>query len=207
MPARRPDIILASASPRRKTLLAGIYPRFIVRHPKVNEATDGLNEPWQVAEELARRKARSAAAGAPNALVISADTITVIGDEIVGKPSSPEHAVEILRRLSGTAHSVITGVCLIYTPKHVEKTSHEETRIRMRVLKESDIDEYVGSGEGMGKAGAYAIQETGDRFVEGYDGSFSNIVGLPVELTRRLIRELEEEGGFRSGMMEEAGAR
>jgi len=183
-----------------------LFHDFRVVTPEVDEMIENGLDAALLAEELAKRKARGVAAHASEALVIGADTLTVLGDEIIGKPSSPEHATEILRRLSGTEHSVITGVCLIYTPRGLEKYGYDETAITMRELSESEIGEYVQSGEAMGKAGAYAIQEKGDRFVTGYSGSFSNIVGLPLELVRKLAVEIEDETGIRLPMVEEPSA-
>jgi len=204
MTANAPEVVLASASPRRKALMAKLFRDFRVVVPEVDERISRGVAPALVAEELARRKASTVSPDAPEALVIGADTITVLGDEIIGKPSSPSHAREILQRLSGTEHSVITGVSLIYAGHGLEKAGHEETVITMRELTGAEIDEYVDSGEAMGKAGAYAIQEKGDRFVAGYSGSFSNIVGLPLELVRRLAGEIEEEAGIRLPMSEAA---
>ena len=183
-----------------------LFHDFRVVAPEVDEMIENGLDAALLAEELAKRKAHGVAASASEALVIGADTLTVLGDEIIGKPSSPEHAREILRRLSGTEHSVITGVCLIYTPRGLEKYGHDGTAITMRELSEREIGEYVQSGEAMGKAGAYAIQEKGDRFVAGYSGSFSNIVGLPLELVRKLAWEIEDETGIRLPMVEEPSA-
>jgi len=203
---KAPEVILASASPRRRSLMGKLFGDFRVAVPEVDERVAAGPEPAFVAEELAKRKAEAVASGAANALVVGADTITVLGDEIMGKPRSPRHAREMLHRLSGTKHSVITGVCLILTEPRMEKVGHEETAITMRELNETEIDDYVESGEAMGKAGAYAIQEKGDRFVAGYSGSFSNIVGLPLRLVRKLAREIEGEAGIHLPMTEEASA-
>ena len=95
---------------------------------------------------------------------------------------------------------------MIYTPRGLEKSGHDETAITMRELSDTEIDEYVQSGEAMGKAGAYAIQEKGDRFVAAYSGSFSNVVGLPLELVRKLAGEIEDEAGIRLTMVEDPSA-
>jgi len=109
--------------------------------------------------------------------------------DILGKPESREDAVRILRTLSGSRHRVITGVCLICVSEGWRQTDSDTTWVEMRPMSEHEIADYVASGEAMGKAGAYAIQETADRYVTKVDGSFSNVVGLPVELLQRMLGE------------------
>ncbi|NUN51743.1 MAG: Maf family protein, partial [Planctomycetaceae bacterium] len=116
------------------------------------------------------------------ALVLGADTVVALdGGRILDKPADREEAASHLRSLSGTTHSVITGVCLREEPGGGEEVFHAETRVTMRPLSAEEVAAYAGSGEGLGKAGGYALQENGDRFVTRLEGSRSNVVGLPVE--------------------------
>lgn len=177
-------LVLASASPRRRALLEGAGLRFEVRPADVpEEAPPGTPAP-ALARELAVRKARAASAGLGigPALVLGADTVVALDDgRLLGKPRDRAEAERHLRALSGTTHSVVTGVCLRDAPGGAEEVFHAETRVTMRRLGEEEILAYVAGGEGLDKAGGYAIQEGADRFVTRVDGSRSNVVGLPVE--------------------------
>jgi len=184
-------LILASASPRRRMLLREAGYDFEVVEPPLAEPEDELSDlsPARQAEALAYFKARSVAESNPGCCILAADTIVSVGGRVLGKAGDAVEAGRMLRTLSGTRHSVITGVALI-GPDGRRLISSDTTRVTMRELSEQEIASYVASGEWIGKAGAYAIQETADRFVESLDGSFSNVVGLPMELTKRMIREL-----------------
>lgn len=183
------ELILASGSARRRALLAELGLSFTVRAPDVDETpTPGL-APEQVAVELALRKARAVAAS-PSARVLAADTLVVAADgELLGKPLDAEDARRILKRLSGTTHRVITGTALLRHDPPLEIARATVTYVTMRPMSSAEIDAYVLSGESFGKAGAYAIQEHGDRFVTSISGSWSNVVGLPVEVVRELLEE------------------
>jgi septum formation protein len=176
-------LILASASPRRRALLeeAGIAFRVVV--PGVPEHEPERGDPHAVAAANARRKAE-AVAGEP---VLAADTVVAVGDRLLGKPADEAEARESLRALSGTTHRVVTAVALKAGGQVRVRTV--ETRVTMRPLAEAEILAYARSGEGLGKAGGYAIQETADRFVTRLDGPFDNVVGLPVDTVRSLLRE------------------
>ncbi|MCS7049259.1 MAG: Maf family protein [Verrucomicrobiae bacterium] len=185
------DIILASASPRRQQLLRELGLRFRVVVPVgITEQVDGL-PPATLAMENARRKAAAVAANHPEALVIGADTIVVQGTRIFGKPGSIEEADAMLCALAGHRHDVITGVCLIHRPFDLELLFHEVTAVWMRPLTEPQRREYLALINPLDKAGAYAIQEHGDRIIERIEGSYSNVVGLPIE---RLKASLEKLG-------------
>jgi septum formation protein len=145
--------------------------------------------PQADAEALAERKADAVARGRAVGVVLGADTIVTDGTRIYGKPRDRAHAIEILSRLSSRPHRVITGVCLIDGGTGRRRTASESTQVTMRAMTRAEIEAYVDSGEAMGKAGAYAIQETGDRFVTRVDGSLSNVVGLPVELLTRMLAD------------------
>lgn len=149
-----------------------------------------LLSPQQVAQSLAYFKARSVWADHPRAWVLGADTIVVAGGQILGKPADRDHAREILTLLAGTRQSVITGVCLL-GPRGQRRIECETTFVTMRAATPAEIEAYLDSGEWQGKAGAYAIQETGDRFVQSVEGSFSNVVGLPMELVTRMLNDVQ----------------
>ena len=145
--------------------------------------------PHEAAMELARRKARAVAAGAPGAVVLGADTVVSAGGRLIGKPASRSDAIEILTLLAGSRHAVITGVCLLDSATGRERVDSVRTWVTMRPMSRRRIEAYVDSGEADGKAGAYAIQETADRYVERLEGSFTNVVGLPLERVEEMLAE------------------
>jgi septum formation protein len=136
---------------------------------------------------LAEAKARAVAAAAGAGIVLGADTIVVIDGQVLGKPATVEDARAMLRRLAGREHEVITGVAVVDAATGRTAAAAVVTRVRMHAYDAAAIDAYVATGEPMDKAGAYAIQEGGERLVAGYDGSYTNVVGLPVAETRRLL--------------------
>jgi septum formation protein len=182
-------LILASGSPRRRALLEEANIPFRVVVPAVEEDEPERGDARAVALANARRKALAV----PGDLVLAADTVVALGDRLLGKPRDETHARELLRALSGTTHAVVTAVALKAMGQLHERCV--ETRVTMRALREAEIDAYARSGEGMGKAGAYAIQETADRFVTRLDGPFDNVVGLPVAAVRELLREARVDSG------------
>ena len=146
--------------------------------------------PAQQAESLSYFKARSVADLHPDGLVLGADTVVAVGGQVLGKPTDADDARRMLRTLSSTRHCVITGVTLL-GPQRQRLIASEVTYVTMRPMSEQDIEDYIASGEWEGKAGAYAIQETAqDRFVLKVEGSYSNVVGLPMELVTRMLDEL-----------------
>ncbi len=179
----RVRLTLASASPRRRRLLAEAGIPCSVQVPRVGEEAPERGDPHAVALRNAHAKARAVPGGA----VLAADTVVALGDRLLGKPSDGPDARRILATLSGTTHRVVTGVVLRAAGRLFERSV--ETGVTMRPLSEEEIDGYVASGEPMGKAGAYAVQETGDRFVVALDGPFDNVVGLPMDAVRALLRE------------------
>jgi len=186
-------LVLASSSPRRRQLLAEAGFRFDVVDPPIDEPSDLGPAVAAVkrAEALAYFKARSVADRVPQALVLGADTIVAAagpGQEVLGKPLDASDAERMLRRLSGTRHMVITGVSLL-GPGGYRRIASDVTFVTMRKMTEDELRQYVQSGEWEGKAGAYAIQETADRFVVNVEGSFSNVIGLPMELVARILAE------------------
>jgi septum formation protein len=187
-------LVLASASPRRRELLASRGLAFeVVPPPLVEPAGAEHVGPVQRAEALAFFKARAVARLRPGAWVLGADTLVALGDRVLGKPAGPAAARRMLRALSGTRHAVITGVALLGPERRL--LASRTTHVTMRPLFEADIEAYLASGEWVGKAGAYAIQETADRFVERVEGSFTNVVGLPVELVDRLLARAAQPAG------------
>ena len=180
--------MLASASPRRRELLAGLGLTPPVRPVEVDETPlDG--EP---AADCVLRLARAKAAARVGAgeLVLAADTLVVLDGEILGKPAGPAEARRMLARLAGRDHLVMTGVAVRDGDSGREASAVETTRVTVGALGEARIADYVATGEPLDKAGAYAIQGLGALFVEAVDGNYSNVVGLPLPLTRRLVAEL-----------------
>lgn len=181
-------LVLASASPRRRELLTQLGVAFRVQAADVDETPPPRASPEAAAREIARRKALAVLASARGATVLAADTIVVAADgEFLGKPADAADARRMLGKLSGTTHRVVTGVCLARAGGEPQSAS-ESTSVTMRTLLPAEIGAYVASGESEDKAGAYAIQETGDRFVTRVDGSWTNVVGLPMETVVRMLR-------------------
>ena len=191
--AQRPSLILASASPRRLQLLdqIGVTPDQMI--PADLDETPRKGEaPRSLATRLAREKAEVAARAArlkgdsAGALVLAADTVVAVGRRILPKPELVDEAAACLRLLSGRAHKVFTGICLI-TPKNARRERLVETRVRFKRLSRADFDAYLASGEWRGKAGGYAIQGKAGAFVLKVIGSPSNVVGLPLQETLNLL--------------------
>jgi septum formation protein len=185
-------LVLASASPRRRELLAEAGYSFEVIPSEVDEsefARTRIN-PRRHAEELALAKARNVAPQRPDALVIGADTIVHLRGEIIGKPADAAEAERITRKLFAEPHEVITGLALVRLCDHTEIVRSEVTIVYPRRLTEEQIAAHIAGGTWQGKAGAYAIQETGDELVDHLEGSLTNVVGLPLELLQRLLAQL-----------------
>ncbi|MCL2146315.1 MAG: Maf family protein [Synergistaceae bacterium] len=182
-------VILASASPRRKDLLSLIGCIFETYSPNVDETIMESETPESVCRRLSVLKAESASKLFAGDLIIAADTLVVIDNEIFGKPSGADEARLMLNMLSGREHKVITGLTIIYGDKITTET--ETTSVWFRYLSEDDIKSYISTGEYHGKAGAYAIQGYASLFIERIDGDYFNVVGLPLQ---RLSRMLEKIG-------------
>ncbi|MCP4376240.1 MAG: septum formation protein Maf [bacterium] len=186
-------LILASSSPRREMLMRQAEIPCRVVHPPIpepNDIDDGLT-PVGLAEALAYFKATAVQRFHPSEVILGADTVVSVGMEILGKADNPSEASAMLNKLSGTRHEVITGVALL-APNGWRTITSETTHVTMRTITPQEIDQYVSSNEWCGKAGAYAIQETGDRFVVNLEGSFSNVVGLPMELVTRMFAVFDQ---------------
>jgi septum formation protein len=186
----KPQIILASASPRREHLLREMGLRFLVVRPDDIEELSGGAAPDVLAMHNAQRKARAVAGRHPDSIVIGADTIVVLAGKIFGKPRDREDAGRMLGQLAGQRHEVITGVCLIHRSLDTELVFADTTHVWMRVLSSADISDYLAKVNPLDKAGAYAIQEFGEGIVERIDGSYSNVVGLPIERLRATLERL-----------------
>lgn len=183
-----PMLVLASASPRRQELLRNAGVAFEVQPADICENPLPGESARECAERLAREKALFVAHKRPGEVVLGADTVVVIDDEMLGKPADSVDAVRMLRLLSGRAHQVTTGVCLIVDGRC--SISSETTTVTMSRISERAIREYVATGEPMDKAGAYAIQGIASRWIPRIDGDYSNVVGLPVALVYRMMSEL-----------------
>ncbi len=192
-------IILASGSPRRRELMLGAGYAFEVVRPEIEEpgapAEGGGAAAGYWAESLAYIKAAAVALRYPEALVIGADTIVRHGETLVGKPRDLADARRILTNLFGGRNEVITGVALICAAARWRVVTHVVTELVMRPMDEAELEDYLASGAWRDKAGAYALQEGGDRFVQSISGSESNIVGLPMERLGELIGEFAREVG------------
>lgn len=159
---------------------------FIVRVPGVEEVRGAAESPEDYVRRLARDKAR-AAASTPEEFVLAADTVVVVDDSVLEKPSSGADAGTMLRRLSGRSHVVLTGVCLLHNGQSREEVA--STRVFISALSDAEIRDYCVSGEPMDKAGAYAIQGLASKFIERIDGCYFNVVGLPISLVYRMLKQ------------------
>ena len=198
-------LVLASASPRRQELLRSAGIAITVQPTNIPETPLEGENPKVFAERLAREKAWAIFKQRPNEFVLGADTIVVVDGQILGKPANAADAERMLRLLSGRWHEVTTGVCLmgprlaaspdegtVGTPKHdsaLGDTRSETTRVTMSAFSDEEIQAYVATGEPMDKAGAYAIQGMASRWIPRIEGDYSNVVGLPVALVYKMLRE------------------
>ncbi|HEY8417761.1 MAG TPA: nucleoside triphosphate pyrophosphatase [Limnochordales bacterium] len=182
-------IVLASASPRRQRLLAETGLPFTVAVPAVDEEAVGGSSPKELAEQRAWHKAQAVARTLSEGLVIGADTIVVCQGQVLGKPRDAEDAKRLLAFLSGRSHRVITGVCVCQAPAGRCLVDSACTKVRFRRLEPDEIERYVATGEPMDKAGAYGIQGRGALLVAGIVGDYFNVVGLPLTLLARLLKE------------------
>lgn len=183
-----PRFVLASGSPRRRELLSEAGYQFEIATLPVDEVAYG----WLTIRELtmwnAGRKAARISETAPDAIVLAADTLVTIDNTVLGKPSDLEDAVRILRRLSGRPHEVWTAVRIIHAARARSQSFHEMSRVYFRNLGESAIRKYLAKIDPLDKAGAYAAQGFGTEIIERIEGSYSNVVGLPMEKTKAVLR-------------------
>jgi septum formation protein len=179
------SFVLASSSPRRKEILARVGFSFEVRDSGITEEFERTQTSVGSPKILALAKAQAAAAANPGPLVVGADTLVMVGDHVLGKPTGIEDARRMLELLSGRTHAVVTGVALAQSDRTV--ADEERTDVRFRSLSDSEVKWYLDSAEPWDKAGAYAIQGRGSVLVERIEGSFLNVVGFPVSLFVRLL--------------------
>lgn len=175
--------ILASASPRRKELLENMGCEFSIRVSDAEEVSEGLS-PKETALYNARSKALAVAGECPGLPVLGADTVVEVDGVIYGKPRDEAHAMEMLRRLAGRSHNVLTAIAFVKDGQVFSQV--EATEVRFAGMTDEEIESYVATGEPMDKAGAYAIQGRAEAWVEGIYGSWSNVVGLPLYRLRVL---------------------
>jgi septum formation protein len=183
-----PPLILASASPRRVELLRQVSLDFKVVPGDVPEIHHEQLTARELSQVNAYRKARPVAKKFPDALVLGADTLVYLETALFGKPATLEEAFGMLERLQGRTHQVVTGICLLHLRTHRQALFAESTSVTFHALDDVRIRQYLSSVNPLDKAGAYAIQEEGDVIVEKIAGSYTNVVGLPLE---RLAAELE----------------
>jgi septum formation protein len=185
-------LILASASPRRAEILRNAGIRFEICSAGVNESPLGNELPGDYVRRLALAKALSAATvnrdRADPPVILGADTVVVVDGEILGKPASPDDARRMLRRLSGKIHEVHTGLALLWNCGSKRSVAEEITRVHFAALRDREIEEYIASSEPFDKAGAYAIQGVGGRYVTRIEGCYFNVMGLPLARLYSLLR-------------------
>jgi septum formation protein len=186
-------LVLASGSPRRAEILRAVGWPFEATPPEVDETRRAGERPEDYVRRLAREKAEAGAAARLFGLVLGADTVVVVGEELLGKPRDEEDARRMLRTLSGRWHEVLTGVALVRAETGRAVVGLERTRVRFAEMSDEEIRWHVATGEPLDKAGAYAIQGRAALFIEAIDGDYWNVVGLPVRLVYELARK-EESG-------------
>ena len=184
------QLILASASPRRRELLTNLNFPFEVVPADIDESFTSEDEPFDLVRRLSTTKAATVAQNYPDALVLAADTVVVYRDEILGKPETAEENLDFITRLSGHTHEVFTGHALMLGDKRADRVV--QTAVRFRKLSEGEIERYVATGEGMDKAGGYAIQGYGSALVREVRGCYFNVVGLSIPN----VAELAQTFGF-----------
>lgn len=195
--AQEQNLILVSASPRRRELLKRLGFQFEVKPADVDERAIEYKSPRELAMKAAYQKVLSKASElTPSSILVGCDTIVVLDGTVFGKPANADEALQMLRTLSGRRHSVISGVAVKATPSSVLLDA-EESYITFRELSEREIREYVESGEPMDKAGAYAIQGGARAFVEKIEGNYWNVVGLPIHKLLDMLSQYMDVGEYR----------
>jgi septum formation protein len=199
-----PRVILASQSPRRRELLTLVGIAHTVQPADIDEAYLPGEEPAAHAQRLAREKAAVVAAEAPDAVVIGSDTIVVVDGEVLGKPRDEAHAAQMLTRLSGRSHVVMTAIAVRW--RDAERSTVETVGVTFHPLTVQDIQSYIATREPMDKAGAYGIQGYGATIVERVDGDYFAVMGLPLQRLVRLMSELGLRYRFGGALGVERGA-
>lgn len=181
-------VILASSSPRRAELLKQIGISFQVIAPDIDESVYENESADAYVQRLAEQKAQAVLASHPESIIIAADTTVCINHEIIAKADNKQHAIAIWQKLSGRKHQVLTGVCVAYQQKILSQVVCTEVEFKSLTLEE--MNDYWATGEPLGKAGAYAIQGIASQFIPRIDGSYSNVVGLPLYETVQLLKQI-----------------
>lgn len=181
------QIVLASASPRRRDLLSAFIKNITIHPVKHEEKVFQGEDAKTIAMSLAYEKALIAAEDFPNSIVIGADTLVVCDGQILGKPADEADARKMINSLSGTVHQVITGIAVINLEKNLKVVDYESTDVHVAELSEEDIQYYLATGEYQDKAGAYGIQAYFAPYIEGVDGDYFNVVGLPLHRLHRVL--------------------
>jgi len=186
------SIILASGSPRREELLSEAGYKFRIVCPEIDESLFGMEgvSADKYAERLALVKAQSVAWSFRDSFVVGADTVVDIDGEIIGKPADAKDAERITRKLFSKAHKVITGIAIVRLSDNIEIVKSDTTLVYPKKMSEEQIAEHIKGGSWEDKAGAYAIQKTGDEFVERIAGSLTNVMGMPMELLERMLKDI-----------------
>jgi septum formation protein len=201
--ATRPQLILASRSPRRAELLSRLGLQFGIVPAEVDESYVDHEMPAAHAERLAREKASTIASAHPDAIVIGSDTIVIIDSDVLGKPKDSADAVSMLQRLSGREHEVYTAVAIAHRAQLVSDL--ERVKVRFRTLDREECEAYVGTGEPLDKAGAYGIQGFGSALVESIEGDYFAVMGLPVVRTLDLLNRVGLRYTFGGGLSRSDG--
>lgn len=184
------DIVLASASPRRREILNIFNLEFKVEPSNIDECIN-IDDPCDLVESLAYNKALDISKRIPGSLIIGADTIVYFNEKILGKPKSKDEAYEMLKSLSGNVHSVITGISLVCEDENIALKDHEITKVYFKILTDEEIWSYIDTGEPLDKAGSYGIQGIASVFVEKIEGCYFNVVGLPTNKLYNLLGRIE----------------
>lgn len=188
------NIILASASPRRKQLFRQAGYKFTVVQPNIDESAFPANRitACEFAQKLALAKAKNVAQKYPDCLVIGADTVVDFQGQIIGKPADAKEAEQITKKLFSAPHKVITGIAIVRINDSTEIVSSDTTAVYPKKMTDEQIAKHIKGGSWRDKAGAYAIKQTGDEFVERIEGSLTNVMGLPIELLQRLLQRFSD---------------
>lgn len=184
-------LILCSTSPRRIEILKDEFEIETVK-PQIEEKIGFIEDPISNCISLAFEKATSVAESFPNETILAADTIVVLDDKVLGKPKDRDDAFKTLRSLSGRKHKVITAFAIINLDKKIKYTDYAVSSVTFKELSDEDIEEYLDTGEYVDKAGSYEIQGIGRNLVSHFEGSFLNIVGLPLEEVKDAIAKIDE---------------
>ena len=187
-------IILASSSPRRLALLEKMGVKFKVIVPSCDENILGKKFSYDLIEDLAEKKGLSVLKKSDmSGIIISADTVVILGSEVLGKPKDFQEAYNMLSKLSGKTHKVVTGVCIIDIEKNQKIIKSQTSEVIFNKLSEEEIKNYINEKKPYDKAGAYGIQELPEGFIKEIKGEYNNIVGLPTELLRQMLNEITKE--------------